>query len=168
MKNRSFRLSSAIGWLLGLLCALVLGGVFYGAMAYQLLGQEWENLETACVADKDALLALPDMELISEQTVQQEVGGETCTVTTRIYQTQDGVQVEAVSASPAAYIERLSQEKWTPQLITGYVLAGMEAVYSLRGEEKLLCARTDDRIFMLCTRADEQMLYTLGAQAALE
>ena len=168
MKKRSFRLSSAIGWALGLLCALVLGGVFYGAMAYQLLGQEWENLETACVADKDALLALPDMELISEQTAQQEIGGETCTVTTRIYQTQDGLQVEAVSASPAAYIERLSQEKWTPQLITGYVLAGMEAVYSLRGEEKMLCAHTDDRIFMLCTRADEQMLYTLGAQAALE
>ena len=157
-----------MGWLLGLFCALVLGGVFYGAMAYQLLGEEQLAAARVQPASEGALLAIADAQLLSEQTEQLEMGGETCTVTVRVYEAQDGCRIEAVSASPAAYIERLSQEGWTPQLVTGYTLAGMEAVCSRRGEECMLSARADDRIYMLRAAMDEQALYTLGAGAALE
>ena len=159
---------SAIGLLLGLLCALVLGGVFYGAMAYQLLSGPQQNDAQTQAVGEHALLALSDARLLSEETAQQEFGGRICTVTTRRYELADGLQAEAVAASPAAYIERLSEEGWTPQPITGFVLAGMEAVYSRRGEEGALCARSGDRIFMLCAQADEQTLYAMGTGAALE
>ena len=166
-EKKRFTLGSAISGLIGLLCALVLGGVFYGAMAYQLLGgAQSDALQQS--ARPDALLAIADAQLISEQTAQQEMGGEICTVTTRMYRTQDGLEIEAVSASPAAYIERLSQEEWTPQLVTGYVLAGLEAVCSRRGEACMLSARADDRIYMLRAEADEQTLYALGAGAVLQ
>ena len=165
-KIKGFALSSAIGVLLGLLFALVLGGAFYGAMAYQLLGSP-EKGGTQSSAVGDALL-IRQAQLISEQTTQQMTGGETCTVTTRLYETDEGLQIEAVCASPAAYIEHLSEENWTPQMITGFTLAGMEAVYSRRGEEGMLSARAGERIFMLRAGADEQTLYALGANAALE
>ena len=167
VKNKRFTLSGAIGWMMGLLCALVLGGVFYGAMAYQLLGDPQQDAAEQMIGNH-VQLVLADAQLISEQTTQQEMGGETCTVTTRLYQTQDGLQVEVVCASPAAYIERLAQENWTPQLITGFMLAGLEAVYSTAGEEGMLSARAGERIFMLRAGADEQTIYALGAGAALE
>ena len=167
-EKKQFFIASAMGCLLGLLCALVLGGVFYGAMAYQVLGEEQLGAAQVQPASKGTLLAIADAQLLSEQTVQQEMGGESCTVTVRVYEAQDGRRIEAVSASPAAYIERLSQEGWTPQLVTGYTLAGMEAVCSRRGEEYMLSARADERIYMLRAAMDEQALYTLGAGAALE
>ena len=166
-KNKRFTVSGAIGFLLGLVVALALGAVFYGAMAYQLLESPQQEAVQP-TADAAARLTIADAQLLSEQTLRQEVGGEICTANVRIYQTQSGAQVEAITASPAAYIERISEEAWTPQLITGFVLAGMEAVYCVRGEEGMLCARRGDQICMLRAAADEQTLYALGAQAALE
>lgn len=167
-KKKGKWLSRAIGATIGLACAAVLGAVFYGAMAYQLAGSAPQGVQQAAKAGEYALLTLPDAQLMSEQTVQQEMGGAACTVTTRIYKTQDGLEVEAVCASPAAYIGRLADEKWTAQLITGFALAGMDAVYSLRGEEGMLSCRDGERIYMLRCAADEQTLYTLGALACLE
>ena len=76
----------------------------------------------------------------------------------RRYALEDGTQAEAITAQPAAYIERLSEEKWTAQLITGFVLAGMDAVYAVRGEEALLCARAGDTVYAPLARAAEQAL----------
>ena len=168
MKKRKNRLSNAIGLLIGLVCALVLAAVFYGAMAYQLADGAPEGARAISVQEAGALLALSDAQLIAEDTQQQEIGGVLCTVTVRTYQTDAGIEAEAVSASPAAYIARLSQESWTAQLITGFTLAGMDAVYSLRGDEALLAAREGDWVYMLSAKADEQAMYTLGAGAYLE
>lgn len=164
-KNNKKWFAHAIGLLLGLAFALVLGGIFYGVMAYQLADGEPQE---AAVAAVEGALALPDAQLVSEQTQQQEMGGALCTVTTRIYKTQDGLEVEAVSASPAAYIARLAEESWTAQLITGFTLAGLDAVYSVRGEDGMLSTREGERIFMLRCAADEQALYSLGAGAVFE
>jgi len=166
-KKKKNWLSGAIVGLVGLACALVLSAVFYGAMAYQLLDGAAQPVQTVSQQEAGALLAISDAELLSEQTEQTEIEGTVCTVTTREYQTADGLRVQAISASPAAYIARLSQEKWTPQLITGFTIAGMDAVYSLRGEEGLLSCREGDWICMLIAAADEQTLYALGAGAYL-
>lgn len=165
--KRTNWLGSAVGALIGLLCALVLGAVFYGAMAYQLIGGRQETAAVAA-AGPDALLALADAQLLAQHTTQEEMGGEACTVTTRVYRTDAGLEIEAVSASPTAYIERLAQENWTAQLVTGFTLAGMDAIYSVRGDEALLSCRDAQRIYMLRARADEQTLYALGAGAVLE
>lgn len=164
MKKGKITLRSAIGALAGLACALALSAVFYGVMAYQ-LADEPQRSEAAGV--QAALLAVADAELAAEQTALQEVGGETCTVTTRTYRTADGLEIETVSASPAAYAQRLSQEKWTAQLVTGFTLAGLDAVYSVRGEERMLSARDGERIYMLRAAVDEQALYVLGANTCL-
>lgn len=165
-KKRPNWLGSAVGTLIGLLCALALGAVFYGAMAYQLTGGRQDAAEEA--AGPDALLTLADAQLLAQQTVQEERGGEICTVTTRVYRTDAGLEFEAISASPAAYIERLAKENWTAQLVTGFTLAGMDAVYSVRGEEAMLSCRSGDRVYMLRAPADEQTLYALGSAAMLE
>ena len=163
-KKRNW-LSSAIAALLGLACALVLGVVFYGAMAYQLLDDDGGGRQAAY---EGARLALTGAQLVSEQTVAAAYGGENCTVLMRTYALDGGVQAEAITAQPAAYVERLSAEGYTPQLITGFVLAGLDAVYALRGGDALLCARSGDTVFMLRAAADEQTVYSLGAGAILE
>jgi len=155
-----------MGALAGLLCALVLGAVFYGAMAYQLAGEKHDGMARADM-QAGALLALPDAQLLSETAQQQAFGGEICSVVTRVYQMENGAQAQTVTASPAAYIERLAVQGYEAQRVTGFVLAGMDAVYSIRGEEGMLSARQGDRIYMLSAPADEQTIYALGAAACL-
>lgn len=164
-KKKGNWIGSAISMLLGLACALVLGAVFYGAMAYQLLDEE-KTEQTDKVSG--GRLALSGAALLSEQTKTAEFGGETCSVLVRSYEMPDGARVEAITAQPEAYIERLSAEGYTPQLITGFTLAGMDAVYAVRGEESLLCARAGGQIFMLRAGAGEQSVYALGTGAYLE
>ena len=163
-KRKKHWIASAISWALGLACALVLGFVFYGAMAYQLLDQEPQAAQT----QEGLRLTLSGAALLSEQTVSAQYGGESCTALVRSYDLGDGKKAEAITAKPAAYIERLSQEEYQPQLITGFTLAGLDAVYALRGQEALLCARTSDTVFMLRAETDEQTVYALGAGSYLE
>jgi len=166
-KKRNW-MGGAITALLGIACALVLGFVFYGAMAYQLLDQEKDAASSAAPGDGSMRLALSGAQMVSEETVISDCGGESCTALVRSYALEGGQRAEAITARPAAYIERLSEEGYVPQLITGYVLAGMDAVYALKGNEAALCARSGDTIFMLRTEADEQLVYSLGAGAHLE
>lgn len=168
MKGRRKKGSRLTGLLLnalGLICALVLGGIFFCAMVYQLAG---EDVPDASAAQAAGVLALDAGTLLSESHESVEMGGALCSVITRIYALQDGTTAEAVSAQPAAYLERMAQEKWEPQLITGFIIAGMDAVYALRGEECLLAARTGDTVYMIRTAAAEQAAYALGAGAYLE
>lgn len=156
---------NAVSLLIGTACALVLGAVFYGAMAYQLAGDEAMQAQGGQAA---GVLALEEAQLLSERTLRERRGGQDCEGIERQYQRTDGVQVTAITARPAAYIERLSEENWTAQLITGFTLAGLEAVYAVRGGETMLCARQGDTIYMLLAQTDEQTLYALGAAAVLE
>ena len=164
-KKKNKWLECTLSLLIGTACALVLGAVFYGAMAYQLSGGE--AVQTR-MAQETGMLTLAGASLVSEQTKAERRGGRDCTVLSRLYQLEDGTQAEAMTAQPAAYIERLSEEGFTPQLITGFVLAGMDAVYAVRGEEAMLCAREGETVYLLLTRADEQTLYALGASAGVE
>ena len=164
-KKKKKWILSAASLLIGVACALVLGAVFYGAMAYQLAGGEAAQTGAA---QAEGALALGDAQPVSEQTLEERHGGQDCTVLVRLYEMEDGTQAEAITAQPAAYIERLSEEKWTAQLITGFVLAGMDAVYAVRGEEAMLCAREGDTVYALLSQADEQTLYALGASATVE
>lgn len=166
-KKKENRIASAMSLLVGVACALVLGAVFYGAMAYQLAGGE-PAAQAERAAEPGTLLALEGAQLLSEQTLHERYGGQTCTALVRRYRLDNGMQAEAVTARPAAYIERLSEEKWTAQLITGFVLAGMEAVYAVRGEEAMLCARNGDTVYAVLAQAGEQELYALGAAASLD
>lgn len=151
----------------GVICMLALGAAFYGVMAYQLAGGEVQAQEQAA----GGTLMLEGAQLLSEQTVQERHGGQRCTVLVRRYQLEGGMQAEAVTAQPAAYIERLSEEKWTPQLTTGFTLAGMEAILAARntpqGEESMLCARQGDSIFVLQVRGTSMQLQQLEQLAGL-
>ena len=150
---------------LGLCCALVVGAIFYAAMAYQLSG------EPEGAARQEAargLLALDGGTLVSETQALSREGGVQCNAVARVYVLEDGTQAEAISAQPAAYLQRMSREGWQPQLITGFVLAGLDAVYATRGEECLLAARDGEQVYMIRAGADEQAAYALGASAFLE
>lgn len=165
-KKKKKWIFGTLSLLVGAACALVLGAVFYGAMAYQLAGGE--TAAQTGTAQAEGTLALDGAQLVSEQTLTERHGGQDCAVLVRRYALEDGTQAEAITAQPAAYIERLSEEKWTAQLITGFVLAGMDAVYAVRGEEAMLCAREGDTVYALLSQADEQTLYALGAAATAE
>ncbi len=166
LKKRGNRLLGAISMLLGLCCALVMGGVFYGAMAYQLADGVQLTGQTA-PQEAGALLALSGAEMLEEQTGILVCGGRECRVTTRTYALEDGLRAQAITATPAAYIEMLSEEGFAAQLITGFTLAGISAVYNVRGEEAILSAREGEWIFMIRAAADEQTMYALGTAAYL-
>ena len=55
-----------MGALIGLACALMLGALFYGAMAYQLSGEPAQRNQEP--GSESGLLALPGAQLLSEQT----------------------------------------------------------------------------------------------------
>ena len=54
------------------------------------------------------------------------------------------------------------------QLVTGYVLAGMDALYAVENGVGILAARDGDFIYLIEAEAGESALYALGAAAGLE
>ena len=165
-KKKPNRLTGALMALLGAACALILCAVFYGTMVYQLADRT--DGAQAKQAEPAKTLALGSGEMESESRERVQMGGKLCDVLTRTYLLADGTRAQAITASPAAYIERMKQEGWQAQLVTGFVLGEEEAVYALRGSEGMLAARNGDAVYMLISAAQEQELYALGSQAKIE
>lgn len=163
-KRRRLTVSGVIAALLGFACALVLCVLFYGAMVYQLAGEP-EDVQEAAVT---GLLALSIGTLLEETTAQQEVGGALCSVTTRVYALADGAKARAITATPAAYLERLTARDVEMQLITGFVIDDLDAVYARSGDMGILAARSGDTVYMIEGAQDQQALYELGALAKTE
>ena len=163
-KRRRLTVSGVIAALLGFVCALVMCVLFYGAMVYQLAGEP-EGVQEAAVT---GLLALSSGTLLEETTAQQEVGGALCSVTTRVYALADGAQARAITATPAAYLERLTARDVELQLITGFVIDDLDAVYARSGNMGILAARSGDTVYMIEGPQDQQALYELGALAKTE
>ena len=127
-----------------------------------------ETAAQAKQAEPAKTLALGSGEMEGESRERVQMGGKLCDVLTRTYLLADGTRAQAIPASPAAYIERMKQEGWQAQLVTGFVLGEEEAVYALRGSEGMLAARSGDAVYMLISAAQEQELYALGSQAKIE
>ena len=162
-KKKRNRLVGTLVTLLGAVCALILCAVFYGTMVYQLAGETGEETPAAT-----GTLALNAGTPVDESRESVRMGGKICDVLTRTYQLEDGTQAQAVTAGPAAYIERLKAEDWQAQLITGFAIGSLDAVYAVSGEKAMLCARSGDRVYMILAQADESALYALGANAFFE
>ena len=154
-KKRKSRLTGALMALLGAACALILCAVFYGTMVYQLAdrtdGAQAKQAEPA----KTLALGSGEMEGESRERVQM----------TRTYLLADGTRAQAITASPAAYIERMKQEGWQAQLVTGFAIGETDAVYARSGENAMLCAKDGETVYMIIAQADEQTLYALGVDA---
>ena len=162
-KKQILTAGGAIAAILGFLCALVVSVVFYGAMVYQLAGED-----TAAAAQQTqagGVLSLGAGTLLGENQTQETVGGTLCTVITRTYALEDGTQARAITASPAAYLERLSAPGVQMQLVTGFVIDGLDAVWAVSGDTGRLAAREGDTIYMIEAAGDQQTLYELGAAA---
>lgn len=86
---------------------------------------------------------------------------------TRTYRLEGGAQVQAVTASPAAYIERMKEEGWQAQLSPA-LLSAAGRVYAVSGENAMLCAQSGQTVYMILAQADENALYALGADAVFE
>ena len=155
-KKKRSRWIGALAALLGVVCALILCALFYGTMVYQLAGESGE----------DAAPAGGTLEDENRQNIR--MGGKTCDVLTRTYRLEGGAQVQAVTASPAAYIERMKEEGWQAQLITGFAIGPLDAIYAVSGESAMLCAQSGQNVYMILAQADENALYALGADAVFE
>ena len=168
----------ALSVLLGFVCALVLGALFYGTMVYQLSVQDapaqapqataapLDLTQTASALFPGPLLSLPGE--AREETVRDEMrGGELCRVVTRSYLIE-GTTVTAVSAYPAAYLSMLAEEGFSPELVTGFSLAGLDAVCERKGEVRLLASREGERVYFLHAAMDDGALYALGTAATLQ
>lgn len=156
--------------LLGALCALVLSVVFYGTMVYQLADDTQTSVQrTQSVTAADGYpartLSIEGMTLLEEKKETVRMGGAECHIVTRVYAAENGLQATAVSAVPAAYIERLSAEGWQAQLVTGFAIGETDAVYARSGENAMLCAKDGETVYMIIAQADEQTLYALGVDA---
>ena len=165
MAKRKRRLTAGgvLAALMGLICAALLSALFYGTMVYQLAGESAPDAQADL--QTGGVLALGSGALVSEERTQQEVGGALCDVTTRTYALDDGAQARAITASPAAYIERLAAKDVTMQLITGFVIDGLDAVYAVSGGMGVLAARSGDTVYLIEGPQDQQQMYELGALA---
>ena len=162
-KKKRSRWIGALAALLGVVCALILCALFYGTMVYQLAGESGED-----AAPAGGTLALSAGTLEDESRQNIRMGGKTCDVLTRTYRLEGGAQVQAVTASPAAYIERMKEEGWQAQLITGFAIGPLDAIYAVSGENAMLCAQSSQNVYMILAQADENALYALGADAVFE
>ena len=179
-RRKKNRAAGALTVLLGFVCALILGALFYGTMVYQLAGgedaapaqagtaQPGTGAQVSGVAFPGRLLALGEGVLTDEQAAEETVEGVRCTVVMRVYELGDGTRVSAVSASPAAYMARLAELGYVPQLVTGFAMADLSAVCEARGQELLLAAREGDCVYFIAAEASEQAMAALGASAVLE
>ena len=103
-KKKRSRWIGALAALLGVVCALILCVLFYGTMVYQLAGESGGD-----AAPAGGTLALSAGTLEDESRQNIRMGGKTCDVLTRTYRLEGGAQGQAVTASPAAYIERMKK-----------------------------------------------------------
>ena len=156
-KKKPNRLTGALMALLGAACALILCAVFYGTMVYQLADRTDDA--QAKQAETAKTLALGSGEMESESRERVQMGGKLCDVLTRTYLLADGTRAQAITASPAAYIERMKQEGWQAQLVTGFAIGETDAVYARSGENAMLCAKDGETVYMIiatsrpCTRS---------------
>ena len=135
----------------------------YGTMVYQLADRT--DGAQAKQAEPAKTLALGSGEMEGESRERVQMGGKLCDVLTRTYLLADGTRAQAITASPAAYIERMKQEGWQAQLVTGFAIGETDAVYARSGENAMLCARDGETVYMIIAQADEQTLYALGVDA---
>ena len=142
-KKKRSRWIGALAALLGVVCALILCALFYGTMVYQLAGESGGD-----AAPAGGTLALSAGTLEDESRQNIRMGGKTCDVLTRTYRLEGGAQVQAVTASPAAYIERMKEEGWQAQLITGFAIGPLDAIYAVSGENAMLCAQSGQNVYM--------------------
>lgn len=163
-RRKKRTVSGVIAALLGFLCAVVLGALFYGTMVYQMAGQPaGEAAQT-----QDGVLALHAGTLAGQTQESVEMGGRLCSVTTLAYELDDGAQALAITAEPAAYLERLTAAGCRMQLITGFVIDDLDAVYAIEGETGILAAREGERVYLIEAAVSQQTLYELGASARRE
>lgn len=163
--RRKLTVSGVIAAFLSLSCAALLAALFYGVMVYQLAGEQKADVQAA---NGGGVLALSSGTLVGEAVTEETVGGAVCTVLTRTYALEGSIRALAITASPAAYIERLSGPEVQMELITGFVVDGLDAVYARRGTMGMLAAREGDTVYVIESTLDQQGIYELGALARRE
>lgn len=184
-RRKKHALTGVLVGLMGLLCALLLGTLFYGMMVYQLAGAGGgTGGEAAPVKSTPAPLeeGLPIQALFPGERLTLDtpsatqtgitaqdvtVSGQVCRVITISYALEGGGTARAISATPEAYLERLSDSGVQMQLMTGFVLAGLDALYAVQDGGRLLAVRYGGCVYVLEAEADEQTLYELGAASVL-
>lgn len=184
-RRKKRALTGILMGLVGLLCALLLGALFYGMMVYQLAGIDGGAEDGALLTEgtpapleeglpvqalfPGVLLALdPSMAQQTGITAQDvTVSGQVCRVITISYALEGGGTARAISATPEMYLGRLSDGGVQMQLMTGFVLAGLDALYAVQDGARMLAVRYGGCVYVLEAEADEQTLYELGAASAL-
>ena len=184
-RRKKRALTGILMGLVGLLCALLLGALFYGMMVYQLAGIDGGAEDGALLTEgtpapleeglpvqalfPGVLLALdPSMAQQTGITAQDvTVSGQVCRVITISYALEGGGTARAISATPEMYLGRLSDGGVQMQLMTGFVLAGLDALYAVQDGARMLAVRYGGCVYVLEAEADEQTLYELGAASVL-
>ena len=184
-RRKKRALTGILMGLVGLLCALLLGALFYGMMVYQLAGIDGGTEGGALAAEGtpapleeglpiQALFPGERLTLDTPSATQTgitaqdvTVSGQVCRVITISYALEGGGTARAISATPEMYLGRLSDGGVQMQLMTGFVLAGLDALYAVQDGARMLAVRYGGCVYVLEAEADEQTLYELGAASVL-
>ena len=175
------------GALLLLVFALAGAAVFYGFMVYQSVPEEGTDtpvsgtlsgLDPAHLLPRTSpvpgepvpVILLQNLKYIGRQTQNGRVRDQDCTQMTDVYVLDDGRQVRAITAWPPAWLETLAGSGWVPQLITGFSIGTLPAVFYLNGSQSMLIAREDPYVYAIQVTgedADGQTVYALGVLASV-
>ncbi|MBQ9010037.1 MAG: hypothetical protein IJ088_12025 [Clostridia bacterium] len=175
-----------VGALILLVVALTGAAVFYGFMVYQSAPEEGKETQTPAMASElDPARLLPQTSPVPGEPVPRVIlrnlqyAGQSdvresdpeYTVMSNHYQMQDGRSVHTMTAWPPVWLETLAGTGMVPQLITGFTIGSLPAVYYSNGVQSMLIAREDPYIFAIHVEGEDgdgQTAYALGVMATIE
>ena len=174
------------GALILLVVVLAAAAAFYGFMVYQSASEDGESMAVKSAGLDPAGLfprtspvpgePVPRVVLRNTSYVGQHRGegkilDQDCTQIVDSYVLEDGRTVRVITAWPPAWIETLAGSGWVPQLITGFNIGELPAVYYVNGTQSMLIAREDPYIYVIQVEGEDvdgQTVYALGVLASIE
>ena len=165
-KKKRSRWIGALAALLGVVCALILCALFYGTMVYQLAGERRTARRRSRPSRRRRWRWGAAERWKAKAAERVRMGGKAvrrADADVPAGRTARGRR--PMTASPAAYIERMKEEGWQAQLVTGFAIgAAGRDLRASAGENAMLCAKDGETVYMIIAQADEQTRCTRSAR----
>lgn len=177
MRERKHILGHFLGDLFWYILAIFVAVFLAGLVVYQ--NEPSENLmQSESIftmlsqrETEDVPAELPTIEELSDYFESQnrdsgEINGERYERFIRSYLLPDGRRIRVMRVSSAAYMEMLALSDWVPEIISGYVIGDLPAVYYTSSSGTMLAAREGNLLYIIELYGDDtdgQTIYTLGS-----
>ncbi|MBR1709116.1 MAG: hypothetical protein IJ719_09845 [Clostridia bacterium] len=177
MRERKHVLSHILGDLLWYILTIFTAVFLTGLVVYQNEPPESlmenESIFTMLTQREtvDGWAEIPTIEELSDYFESQsmdsgEINGQRYERLICSYLLPDGRRIRVMRVSSAVYMETLALSDWVPEIISGYVIGDLPAVYYTSASGTMLVAREGNLLYIIELYGDDtdgQTIYTLGS-----